>query len=327
MASTAQPYGYVSPTYGYMKPPKQPALTLAASGRTTNPFGGRTSTSDPFGLGLNTGSASAAFQGTTVLGPAKTGQAGSVNVPKPPAAPAYPPTAPVPSQTQTPSAAVVNQYDINTDPALQQIQALTGLSDEQAKAQATQQIRDQLLAFGDPTLAGKTELGGDSLLAQAAAQNPTSTRAQLTQQRDRNVKSLDDALNANNLTYSGYRVSQEQQAAQDFQNALAQAAAGVNSNIGQIQGGLNQALSANEQQRAQALFQAELLAAQLAQQFGYDPGTAGDTTDTATGDTSSSGPTQTPRTAPTLAYYAAAPDPNSPLAQARLRGNRGSILF
>jgi hypothetical protein len=45
--------------------------------------------------------------------------------------------------------------------------------------------------------------------------NPTSALAQLAQLRTRNLGDLTENLNKNNLFYSGYRVTQEQQAAQD----------------------------------------------------------------------------------------------------------------
>lgn len=101
--------------------------------------------------------------------------------------------------------------------------------------------------------------------------------------RDRNLKTLEDQLNAQNLTYGGYRISQEQQAAQDYQNALAQAAAQVNSNIGQIQSGLASTLNQNALQRASAMYQAEHDDAASAATTGTDPG-AGDGGGAAGGD-------------------------------------------
>src|SRR5207244_2430445 len=99
----------------------------------------------------------------------------------------------------------------------------------------------------------RSVLGESDPTAQAAGQNPFSTRAQLNQQHDRNTRDLTEQLNAANLLYSGHRIVQEGDAANSFQNALAQAAAGVNSGLGQIGGNLTAALSSNEAQRVAAL--------------------------------------------------------------------------
>lgn len=141
-----------------------------------------------------------------------------------------------------------NVYDINTDPALQAITALTGRSDADAQAAALKQEQGQLLGYGDPTLAAAV-LGQSDPTVTAAGQNPTSTLAQLGQSRTRNLDTLTEDLNKQNLFYGGYRITQEQQAAQDYQNALALAASGVQGNLDTIQGNLGQALSANEAQR------------------------------------------------------------------------------
>lgn len=143
-------------------------------------------------------------------------------------------------------------FNLGEDPALQQAQALIGMSNEQATAAAQKELRDSLLAYGDPNLITKVLGGGSSDLAKAAAANPTSTTAQLRTQRDRNLKNLDEQLNQANLSYGGYRVNQESQAAQDYQNALAQAAAAEQGQIGSIQSYLAQALAANNQSYAQA---------------------------------------------------------------------------
>lgn len=175
---------------------------------------------------------------------------------------------PIATQPTTPAA-----YDINTDPALQAVQSLLGMSDEQARASALKQKQDQLLAYGDENLA--RSLLGDDAFAKAAGKNPTSTLAQLGQQRGRNVHDLTEGLNKANLLYSGYRVNQEEQGAQDFQNALAQAAAGVNSSLGGIDSNLAGALGQNERERIAAMRDAYARHAQ-------DPG-AGDIVTAAAG--------------------------------------------
>ena len=86
--------------------------------------------------------------------------------------------------------------------------------------------------------------------------------------RDRNVHQLTEDLNKQNLFYGGYRVTQEQQAGQDYQNALAAAAAGVQGNLDTINSNLAQALAANQAQRIAAL-----QAAYLANPPGYGTAT------------------------------------------------------
>jgi hypothetical protein len=250
-------YGYT----GYYKPPAMPkvktsGLALAAAGFTTpsNPYGFRTA--------RNT-----------------TGYRDTVAAPRPPAAAPTRQTAPAPAVNpqaaqQQNTAPTPGGYDLNTDPALQQIQALAGMSDEQANAEAMKQRQQQLLAYGDPNLA--RSVLGDESFAQAAAGNPTSTLAQLGQQHSRNTHDLTEALNANNLLYGGYRVTQEQQAAQDYQNQLAQAAAGVNGNLDTISANLAAALLANQQQRNQALQDAANRAMQAAAAAGVPGGTGSD---------------------------------------------------
>lgn len=277
--------------YGYMSTPtlRKPTLAVAAAGR------GPVSVNDPFGLGA--GAASSAYAPPAAPRPSTTAGSGggagtTVKFNIQDTSPWGPQSAGALQQkTVAPTAQGVNSYDINTDPALQQIQALTGLNDQQARASATQQIRDQLLAYGDAGLAGQAALGGDSTLAQAASANPTSTLAQLGQQKTRNLKTLDDQLNAQNLSFGGYRINQESQAAQDYQNALAQAAAAVNSNIGSIQSALQAALNQDAMQRANGLFTAEQAAAAAGATGGGGGGG---------GDTSGAGATTTDTGPPTI---------------------------
>ena len=240
-------YGYMSASNGYRPlAQKKTGLASALGGR------GATSAADPYGL-------AAAASGRVVQPVAPVTPDGwmagalsrgaSAQAP-----PVKAPTQPPVTAPGTPSAAAVSHYDLNTDPALQQINSLVGQSDEQAQASAQKQRYNQLLAYGDPNLALKTL--GDNSLATAAAGNPTSTLSQLGTQRTRNVRDLTEGMNKNNLLYSGYRVTQEQQAAQDYQSQLAQAAAGVNSNLDAIGGNLSQALAGNQATREQALREA-----------------------------------------------------------------------
>jgi hypothetical protein len=256
-------YGYVPGTPSTYKAPRQPAvkptnsLAMAAGSSQQNPFG---------------------FSG----GPQNAGIPGSVI--------SYGSTKPVQRQPQQPvggltagvktggvyqppsvntAPTVANAYDINTDPLLQQVSAMLGMNDEQAKASALAQKQAQLLQYGDSGLA--QSVLGDQTFAQAAGQNPTSTLAQLGQARDRNVHDLTENLNKANLLYGGYRVTQEQQAANDYQNQLAQAAASVNGNLGAIDNQLAQALGQNQAQKYQAMVDAY---GRHSTDPGFDPSTA-----------------------------------------------------
>lgn len=145
-------------------------------------------------------------------------------------------------------------YDLHTDPALQAVNAYTGMSDEQAQALYDKQRRDEIIQSGLTSLA-QNLFPGDKNLAEAAAKNPTSTKATLTHQRDLSQHDLLDQLTTggHNLGYSGYRTTQEGELGRQFENALAQAAAGVQSDFGQYLGALNGTKSQNAQARASAL--------------------------------------------------------------------------
>lgn len=247
-------YGYTQPKFGASQAPKvkplQPARGLASAAAGTPTVG------DPFGL-LGRSPSAPMIDGTTAA-PAKP-QAAATQAPVAQAPPAAQPAA------QPAAAPQQSVYDINTDPALQAVNAYTGLSDEQARGQAQQQMRDTILNSGFEELARKV-FAGDENLAKAAASNPTSTKAQLTHQKDLSQKDLLDALNApgHNLGYSGYRVSQEGELGRQYEDALAQAAAGTNSQLDQIGGGLASLLQGNRQQRAGALGDASSRAIQYA---------------------------------------------------------------
>lgn len=261
MASTNS-YGYAS----YYKPPNQQSLAQAAAAK--DPYGlAPNNRSGPLGIGSSTGFAAPSSQSfsETGVGPS-TSQAVKAAAASPLNLQAAQHVA-----ASTPPPVASTTYDLNTDPALQQIQALAGLNNQQAQAEALKEQQNLLLQYGDPTIAAAV-LGQSDPLVQAAAQNPTSTVNQLGQQRDQNLKTLDNGLNAQNLIYSGYRVDQEQQNAQNYQNALAQAAAGLNSNLDQVTSNLNGQLSANNSQIADGINAAAARAAQNATTSGTDPG-------------------------------------------------------
>jgi hypothetical protein len=171
--------------------------------------------------------------------------------PKAPVAPA--PVAPTPAVVPQAAAAppTPGTYDINTDPTLQSITALTGLSDDDANAAALKQRVQQVIAYGDPTLAAAV-LGSSDPNVQAASANPNSTVAQINTQYGQNLHNLDEQLNQDNLGYSGYRITQDQQAATDKANELANAANSVEGNLDTIDTNLSSTLAANQAQRIAA---------------------------------------------------------------------------
>jgi hypothetical protein len=257
--------------YGYV-PPYKPHQSLAKAA-TQDPYGlSKKPRPGPLGLGAGQGFASAQPQhGAAGFGgqPAGGGSTGAyVNQPF------VNPGGRMQTPAPTPTAASVNHYDLNTDPALQTIQALVGMADEQARAEALKERQNLLLAYGDPDVTARV-LGPNDPIVDAASNNPTSTVKQLHQQRDRNLHDLTEGLNSRNLSYSGFRINQEQQAATDFQNILAQAAAGLNGGLDQVTGNLNAALSGNNAQRAQAISDAAARAAAAAAAAGVDPGAGG----------------------------------------------------
>jgi hypothetical protein len=166
--------------------------------------------------------------------------------------PSTPATTPGAAAAPTPT--VNTAFDLQTDPALQLTNAFTGLSDQQANAQALQQRQQTLLQYGDPTLAAAV-LGANDPTVMAAGQNQESDLSMLGRQRDQSLRSFETQLDPS-LAFSGYRVGQEQQLGQAFQDALAKAAAGEQGNLGSITGNLNSALNQNAMSRANALEQA-----------------------------------------------------------------------
>lgn len=216
-----------------------PSPLASAAAGATNPFGlpgvGGAATS---GLG--------GAQGYQLLNPpVKAAQS------KPPT---QTPVIPLPITAQTtPTAASAtgsSMTDIATDPAIQQVNALVGLSDQQAQAQALKERQQLLLAYGDPTLAASV-LGAGDPTVQAAAQNQESQLHQLDRQNMANLNDFNSQLDPS-LAYSGYKVGQEQQIGQNYQDALAQAAAGAQSGLDQITSNLNATLEQNAMQEEMA---------------------------------------------------------------------------
>ncbi len=143
-----------------------------------------------------------------------------------------------------------NPYDFSTDPVLQQVQAAMAKADANAKASALRQQEQLLLNYGDPTLAGSV-LGASDPYVQAAAQNQSSTLAQLARQYQQNLYGFESGLDPS-LVFSGYRVKSEGQIGQANQDALSNAASNVQTQLQAISDALQQQLAADQAQIMQA---------------------------------------------------------------------------
>lgn len=230
--------------YGYQQPqgPQTNTRSLALAA------GAKTSQQDPFGLLSSPGHALADGYFNPATIPSQGSQQQTL-VPATSSPGATPSTA---AATPPPNTSPNAVFDINTDPALQKQSSFIGMNDSMAQSQALKQKQQALLGYGDPKLAAAL-FGPDDPFVQAAAKNPTSTLAQLGQQHDRGLTDMTENFNKSNLAYSGARVKGETQFGQDYENALAQAAAGVNQNLSGIDSQLSQALMAGNQSRIAAL--------------------------------------------------------------------------
>lgn len=224
------------------------SLALAAASPTyQNPFGLNTT-----GRGVPTGPLTPDGLMTPPQKPA--GQTGTGTAP-PMVMPLPTTPATTPGAAAAPTATMNTSFDLQTDPALQQVNAIAGLSDQQATAQALKERQQQLLQYGDPRLAAAV-LGQNDPFVQAAGQNQESDLAMLGRERDQNLHQFETQLDPS-LTFSGYRVGQEQQLGQAYQDALAKAASGVQGNLDSITGQLNAALAQNNVNRMNGLSAAE----------------------------------------------------------------------
>lgn len=143
------------------------------------------------------------------------------------------------------------QYDLNTDPVLNQVQASVAAANSQAQAQALAQQKQALLAYGDPSLA-KAMLGAkDPTYLAILGGDPESQLGQLGRQYGQERRQFETTIDPS-LVDSGYRAEQEGNMAQAYQDALAQAASGIQSQLQGIQGDLG----SEEAQQAQAESQA-----------------------------------------------------------------------
>lgn len=149
------------------------------------------------------------------------------------------------------SAPAPPSYDFTTDPILQQVQAAMAQADANAQADALQAREQLLLQYGDPQLAAAI-LGSSDPMVQAAGQNQESTLAMLGRGYKQNLRNYDTTLDPS-LVFSGARIRGENQLGQNYQDALAKAAAAIQSGLQGITTNLNSRLASDQQQVLQAL--------------------------------------------------------------------------
>lgn len=134
-------------------------------------------------------------------------------------------------------------FDYNTDPVLQQIQAVGMKSRGDADAAALGIKKQLAVQYGDPALANQI---GDPATADAASKNPYGAFQQLQHSNETNAHNLDENLNAHNLFYGGARINQQRDLADVYGKAVADTTANEQS-----------ALSATEQARLSAFLSAD----------------------------------------------------------------------
>lgn len=99
------------------------------------------------------------------------------------------------------------QYDF--DPVLARIQAMSSMTVANAQAEAAALRKQALIDAGDPTIA--QSVGADQNTIDAAKANTLSTEARLQRDIAERARMSDEALNQQNLFYSGARVQNLQQ--------------------------------------------------------------------------------------------------------------------
>jgi hypothetical protein len=255
-------------TYG-SKPPRYGTVSGALAGGPASAFG-RPMPQAPSGA-LAGGPAS--FFGSDPFGLARGGQVTvappikTAPRPAPYTAPAAGPSQQPPPQAiaQPPNtAAPMPLYDYNTDPILQQVQALSTQQRGDAQSGALSLRKQLAIDYGDTDYA--RNVLGDEGTAQAAAGNPNSVRAQLLKSYQTGQGTLDENLNKANLFYGGERVKQQGQLTQNYQSQLAGATGNEQGALGNIQSNLTSALSAADARDQAAQAQAAAQAQQAAMQ-------------------------------------------------------------
>lgn len=154
-----------------------------------------------------------------------------------------------PAQAQQQMAQPQVGYSYDADPVLNQIQALSGQSRENANAEALRLRKQLALDYGDETIA--RQYGGEEHAA-AARGNPNSILAQLARSYQQGQQQLEEDYNQNNLFYSGARIKGLADFAQQYQAQQAAAAQEEQARLGDISSNLAAALHAADLQDIQA---------------------------------------------------------------------------
>lgn len=193
------------------------------------------------------------------------------------AAPVDQPTPAPPAAARPPAAAAAGVappaigYDYNTDPILNQIQALSTRQRGDAQSTALKLKKQTAIDFGDSGYA--RNVLQDEATALAAEQNPYSATAQLKQSYDTGSHNLDEQYNSNgHLFYSGARIKGQQDYANQYQGQLAGATGQEHGLLGQIDANQLAAAMAADQQDQQAQQAAYDRALQEALAYGINPG-------------------------------------------------------
>ena len=163
------------------------------------------------------------------------------------------------------------QEQYNYDPILQRIQALGAEALANAKTDAAQLRKQAVIGTGDVNIA--RQLGFDENTINAAGQNPESEAAMAERDYQDQLKQLEEAMNAQNLGYSGEYASNLSRLAQSyasFQGSIGERLRGLLSGVDQ---GLLSSQEAARQEELQAYLNG-LSAYSSAEGFGQ-PGSGG----------------------------------------------------
>jgi hypothetical protein len=172
--------------------------------------------------------------------------AGPVQTPTLPTVPRDPSAT---SDTYTPQAPVAPpappgfQFDLTTDPVLQQIMAAADTARTNANTAALAQQKQLAIQYGDKEAGARI----DQSTGEAAAGNPYGVYQNLANQYATGQHNLDENLNAHNLFYSGERINELAQALSNYQQAQAQAAGAEQTAYGNIDANRIAALMAADQ--------------------------------------------------------------------------------
>lgn len=206
------------------------------------------------------------------------------------AAPVDQPTPASPAAPRPPAAAAAGVappaigYDYNTDPILNQIQALSTRQRGDAQSTALKLKKQTAIDYGDSGYA--RNVLQDEATALAAEGNPYSVTAQLKHSYDTGSHNLDEQYNQANGWYSGARIKGQQDYANQYQGQVAGATGQEQGLLGQIDANQLAAAMAADQQDQQAQRDAYERALQEALAYGINPGAnTGPTTEAVPTDT------------------------------------------